>query len=80
MYEALFNVEASRSSSSSSSSVSVSQPRPMGVTDRIPVDEDTAFEDYMYRWNVRRGRVGHTYPYEEEPTRRGSGEGASSGP
>lgn len=80
MYDGLINVEASHSSSSSSSVVSVPQPRPMGVADRIPVNEDSAFENYMFRWNLRRGRVGHTYPYEEEePTRRGSGEGASSG-
>lgn len=79
MHDALLNMEASRSSSSSSSSVSVSQPRPMGVPNRIPLDEDSTFEDYMFRWNLRRGRIENAYPYEEEPTRRGSGEGASSG-
>lgn len=79
MYDALFNTEASRSSSSSS--VSLSQPRPAGMTNRIPVDEDSAFEDYMFGWNLRtRGRVGQTFPYEEDPTRRGSGDGASSRP
>lgn len=76
-YDALFNMEASRSSSSS---VSASQPRPMGVTNRIPIDEDAPFNDYMFGWNLQRGRVGHTFPYEEEPTRRRSGDGASPGP
>ncbi|KAH0826344.1 hypothetical protein J3R83DRAFT_5299 [Lanmaoa asiatica] len=81
VYDSLFNMDASRSSSSSSSSsVSVSQPRPMGVTNRIPVDEDSPFEEYMFGWNTRGGQVGHRYPHEEEPTGRGSGEGASSGP
>jgi hypothetical protein len=55
-YDALFNVEASRSSSSSS--VSASQPRPIGVTNRIPIDEDAPFEDYMFGWNLHRGRAG----------------------
>ena len=75
-YDALFNVETSRSSSSSSSSASVSPSRPMSVANRIPVEEDSSFEDYMFGWGLRGGRL---YPFEEEPTRRRSGEGASSG-
>lgn len=70
VYDALFHVEASRSSPSSS--IPASQPRPMGMTNRIPIDEDTPSEDHTFGWNL------YSFPYE--PTRRRSGEGASSGP
>jgi len=70
-YDALFHMEASRSSSSSSS-MPASQPRPMGMTNRIPIDEDSPSEDHSFGWNL------YSFPYE--PTRRRSGEGASSGP
>lgn len=81
MNDALFSVEASRSSSSSSSSSLASstlESRPMGMADRIPVEEDSLFEEYVFGWSVRRGRVGQ-YAFEGGQTRRGSGEGASSG-
>lgn len=72
-YDAVFNVEPSRSSSSasSSSSVSASQARPMNVTNRIPIDEESPFEEYMFGWHLR---LGHSYPYG------GSGDSANSGP
>ena len=51
-YDTLFNVEASRSPL-----VSGPPSRPMSVANRLPVEEDSPFEDYVFEWSLR-GRLG----------------------